>query len=662
MTYRNAEHPFPEFPQITSDGPLSDEETWEIQKQAFASGRIGAYNRTYPEGEKNKWGHALNVLVDSLVVSRSPFEGVAPDSTRLPGTDLHVAVKGAEEGADGLYGLMTCAERALGEARSGMIGMDVHGRGWFVDFSKKMQPEPISLHVPPAVKKFKLGGCELKDCVPVFGTFKISHQTIFDIVDMAPVQDHVALDALIARRVARENAIEAAVAPVLTPETFATLLDTLEFPTQDGLFPAHGDARRSDFDDALTDLARQSLIRVRDVGLCAPCPNNGPHNVTAMDLWTDFLNGDVDREPGRDAPFRTKRAYSWALMIPAFKVFQTELIRASMDAEDRIWSETNPGVKRDRNVDIPFTRTQAEAVFPDFRANVIKCLREEEAAPGLGSEHKSSLTGQNLDITESFLRPVLCDRMDRTRTPIPVVDPPKTVRHLTLTLPTGRLVMADWFRVKGFTEGMKRLSGEEEGGFDINYASGLNERAKDYYEKAGVVIVQVGNSSPYAYADGAGIWRMGHIDEDHDAFWDEDSDTPKIPIPDPEWRTCTDLWANTFASPEAVVKVMMASGLHASERDAEEELMAYVQTSYGAHIADVGTQTLHVYAPTGAAEATCSEKMRGVGAGVLSDDAWREDAYVLSATELNVDPAVLSDEVWAERPMRAFDSPEPGIS
>lgn len=648
MTYRNAERPFPEFPQITSDGPLSDDETWEIQKQAFASGRIGAYNRTYPEGEKNKWGHALNVLVDSLVVSRGPFEGVAPDSTRLPGTDLHVAVKGAEEGADGLYGLMTCAERSLGDARSGIIGMDVHGRGWFLDASKGLNPEPISLNIPAAVKAFQLGGADLKDCLPVIGTFRISHQNIFAIEDAAPLTNRANLDALIARRVAREDSIEAAVAPVLTREAFETLLDTLEFPTKDGLFPAHGDARRSDFDDALADLARQSLIRVRDAGLCAPCPNNGPHNVTAMDLWTDFLNGDVDREPGRDAPFRTMRAYSWALMIPAFKVFQTELIRASMDAEDRIWSESNPGVKRDRNVDIPFTRTQAEAVFPDFRAKVIKCLREEEGSPGLGSELKSNLTGQNLDITESFLRPVLCDRMDRTRTPIPVVDPPKTVRHLTLTLPTGRLVMADWFRLKGFTEGMRLLSGEGEAGHQINYASGLNERARTYYEKAGVVIVQVGNSSPYAYADGPGIWRMGHVDEDDEAFWDEDGEPTSVKCPEPLWTTCTDLWANTFASPEAVVAVLMASGEYEDEAAAEQALMGYIEDSYGATLVDLGTNTLHLYAPTGAAEQV-RETMTGVGEGVLSADAWRQDAYILSSRELSVDPAALSDDVWTEK-------------
>lgn len=48
-----------------------------------------------------------------------------------------------------------------------MIGMDVHGRGWFMDLSKKCNLEPISLHVPTAVK-VQAVGCELKDCVPVF--------------------------------------------------------------------------------------------------------------------------------------------------------------------------------------------------------------------------------------------------------------------------------------------------------------------------------------------------------------------------------------------------------------------------------------------------------------------------------------------------------------
>lgn len=637
MTYRNIPSPFPSFPEIASETHLSAQQVKQIRYHTSGQRRLDAYNRFRPSGEKNKYGNDLVCEADAIIISDAHIPGLDESITKIPGTELHCAFRD-DKHPDRLFGLLGNDKHKTGIARSGIVGVDKHGRGWFRDDEAPDVIEPVSLKLPENVKMFDLRGEDLIRHLPVSGKFDITYQEISAIHDFSVGDNGHEIDVLINQQVDREERIAEIIDRFVTREQFAKILDTLTFPRRnDVLIPNYNDKERRPFEDALNDLSRRVLIGLRDAGLCAPCPNNGPRNVSAMNMWNTFMSGVVDKKPKDDSPFEHLKAYSRISMLPACKAIRDVLRKAyiagaSTLGENSFW-----------------TREQAEDNFALFKSLLIRTFKEEEEGYALADTLQGSLDGQTFKLNGSFLRPVLSDPMDPLNRPLPVIDEPKMIRHLTLTLPTGRLAMADWFRVKGFTEGMKILSNEADEEYDINYADGLNQRAQAYYEQTGLVIVQVGNTSPNAYADGEGVWRMGQIFED-DLYDDDGKRKTNSEDLEPLWETCTDLWANVFGSPEAVIKVLMASGEYDNESDAENALASYCDEAYGANIIDLRVNKIHVYAPTGYAENT-QDEIVGVGKGILSDDDFREDKYVLSAKELPIEAGLLSDEVWEEKKM-----------
>lgn len=135
------------------------------------------------------------------------------------------------------------------------------------------------------------------------------------------------------------------------------------------------------------------------------------------------------------------------------------------------------------------------------------------------------------------------------------------------------------------------------------------------------------------------------------AFWTEEGEKIGDGAPEPVWRTCTDLWANTFAAPERIVDVMMASGLYEARTEAEAVLETYCAQTHGAGIFDLGTEELHVYAPTG--YGVHRDNFDTVfAAPEIPRLAWQENVYVLSTRPLGVDAELLLDHDWREPDFR----------
>lgn len=648
---------FRPFPPITSAAPLTAAEERAVRAATALAGRHDAFNLFSVPGVVNRWGQAKRMRASEIIVSDGPFPSVSPEASLDPASGLHIAL--VEEEGGGVYGHAACV-RDTPALRPLVVITDRHGRGWAYD-TRTREAEPVHLHTAPLIREFFTGGASLAEAVPFSGDLSCRHGLIEGAAGK-PAKPQPALlsaaEAVVGRIVDREDLIRRIAAPAFSDERLSSVLDTLTFPTKDGVIPDFSAPERRAFDDAMHEISLSAMRGLRDAGLCAPCPNNGPRGVRSLDAWDAFLRGELDA-----TPLEGEALYaSWGLSdAPAFRAVYSELIRASVDAEMAAREERGLGKDRkpgQRPPDVPMTRGEAEAVMRAFRERALRALSTEETGPGLEPELRGALESTCFGLAGSFLTPVLADRL--TKTPLPAVEEPKAVRHLTLELPTGRLAMADWFRVPGFTEAMKELSGEEGAGFDINHAKGLDERAEAYFTKAGVAIVQVGNSSPAAYADTPGVWRMGHVDDEHEDFWDEETGARKALAPDSAWRTCTDLWANTFASVEAIVAVMMSSGEYRSEEDAERALTAYCEETYGAHIIDLGVDRLHLYLPTGYAE-RLREPMAGVGEGVLPREGWREDAYLLSAAPLPVAPGILDDTEWVAPPVRALSGEGPSI-
>lgn len=635
-----APRPYPEILAPT----LSSGEIAQI-RAATAVKRHSVHNATTVPSEKNRWGQqGLTFWLTQIKAQMDPFEGVNLKDTYLEEIGIHVLFEGEKDEA---WGAARCEAPAYPKTE-GILVKDAKGRGWLcrgTDGEGKLKP--VSLTTAPAHKDFFLGGRTFSEVVPLLGHFDFHGTGIgaLGFQGQAPKQEAVdRINARLSEILTREAGIEAIASRVLTVDALRALYVDSDFPMKDMIYPSHDEAGRRAFEDRSERLAFKLLSEIRDAGYCAPCPNDEGRNVYGIGEWAMFLKGELDGDPKS-----LKDKARWARMgldrSPAFHAFMKTQIHHAVEHSRLVWERENPGEKYGYKDDQKrqMSREDVEAALPSLRDALIETYAAEEAFAGMGPELRGEIDGLRYEVLDSFLRPVLT-RHELRGEPAPSLAKPKVMRHMTLTLPTGRLAMADWFRVKGFTKGIEALAGERPAGFDINAANGRDERAEAYYTKAGVVIVQVGNSSPRAYADTPGVWRMGWVNEDHEAFWDPKTQKKTDAYIEPVWNTCTDLWANTFAAPETIVDVMMASGEHESREAAMAELVAYCESSYGAHIVDLGTQTLNVYAPTGYAE-NSEKKMTGLG---LKSPKWRYDHYVLSDHPLKVKPGLLTDVVWEE--------------
>jgi hypothetical protein len=134
------------------------------------------------------------------------------------------------------------------------------------------------------------------------------------------------------------------------------------------------------------------------------------------------------------------------------------------------------------------------------------------------------------------------------------MDIPKPIRQVEITLPSGILMMADWFRIPGFTEGVGK---DDYSKPSINSDLGIDERTRDHYERLGLMRIHTGNCVPNLIKDGEAI-RVGYFDEDHEAFWTEDGERCEVAMPEMAGRVCCDLWDVTFADREILIDILMA--------------------------------------------------------------------------------------------------------
>ena len=660
----------------------------EVKKAAwrylYKHGLVSEY-MTFSSDEKlTEWNRPEQLKLQELHVSTRPFDGIDPSTTRLPeamSTPVHVAL--ADQNGD-LYALSTLNVGQIGKSMRGILTTDRNGQLWLCEASpdgtmtgdgklRRMSEKTSPL----------MAYCHESEGTPFsltaetgMGTMRVIRENIINIGDdytprskMTVCQETSLAMAManIEQRLdeinARQDKITGIVDRYFTVEAMSRLVPDMTAPIVDGLMPPYNDfERRKVYDDAIDDLTMGFMNELRQAGLCAPCPNNGPREVPSMTAWNAWLNGDFDDD---DLPFDRQMLKRYLMNAPAFDQVGVTFMRASMEVEDRIRHELRPGgsaSSRNKNpVTIPAERIpEIFALARDVIRDSFE--REEDRILIMRSENlRSSADSTSYELAGSFLTPVLALQAESyLDDPVPVepIDAPAYIRHMEIPMPSGVLVMADWFRIEGFNEGLETLCGADD--YDINTSKGLDQRARDYFEKAGIAIVQVGNTSPRAITDTPGIWRMGFFDEDHEAFWTEAGEPSELAQPETPWSTCTDLWANTFADRETVISVLMASETYADRKAASDALDQYIDTTYGAHAIDLGVSSLHLYAPTGAgihksnfhALFTPEE---------LDKPEWIEDYYVLSEGALTLSPDLLEETPWvAPCPDETEPTPEPG--
>lgn len=248
---------------------------------------------------------------------------------------------------------------------------------------------------------------------------------------------------------------------------------------------------------------------------------------------------------------------------------------------------------------------------------------------------------------------------------IPPLELPKPVRQVEITLPSGILMMADWFRIPGFTEG---VGDDDYSKPSINSDLGIDERTRDHYERLGLMRIHTGNCVPQLVQDGDAI-RVGHFDEDSDLFWNDDGAPSGVKMPEMAGRVCCDLWDVTFSDREILIDILMAgaskieandgigdrerevTGYPTSREEAGEMLDAYVKEHDLPRLEYEPGQVLQVSMATGHGSMTFHEHFKSPD---LADWPAMEDMFVISMGDIQPEPSIAdgvdrADWSWPER-------------
>lgn len=655
MFMHHQSRPVPELPPIRVSPDtglsLSQDLLDAVRQMTAGQGRHDIWNG-FTAGRVSKYGNPERHVLSEIRLSPDPFPDLDPELTAvdLPGRGgVHIGLVDEPGDCHGLNAARAWSNPYFSE---GVIAQDPLGQVWF---QGKVQGQPdmvTSRILPDVLPVLALSGEEgsILPHLPTKGRFQISPQGwVLEACDgwVSPDLEDADLKALedhMQRFVARQEKVTEIVERHLSDERLEALRIGREFPIPKGMVPAwENHAHRKPFEEALGKLSRELMEEMRAAGLLARCPNNGPRDVRGITSWNDWLDGRFD-----GGPDRKRDAYFWSEQLldeaPAFRLIDACIYAADFDCH-------NVHLPADRESFDRFKGLARAAVLESFIADRDVRARMLSSSASL----QDHLSGDYLQLQGSFLAPVLCARARGRETPVPLpsLDPPKVARHLEMSMPSGVLVMADWLRVPGFTEAVKRICDGDR--YEIGSAAGLDARAKDYFEKMGLAIVQVGNTSPAAYADTPGVWRMGYVDEDNKAFWTPGGERTKLQRPVQAWKTCTDLWANIFADREVILDILMVSGLYPDRDAAGSALQDYADTTYGVSIVDLGVEKLHLYLPTGAADLK-GRFMKEFRAAEIKTPKWREDRYILSAEPLTVDVGLLEDCSWSEGRIEAVQA------
>jgi len=430
--------------------------------------------------------------------------------------------------------------------------------------------------------------------------------------------------------------------------------------------------------DALQLAVLQILGELRDQGKMRPVPFGAERGVREAVEWNRF----VEKGPA-DAP-----KYGWSTLFhcPLPQAISQGIFEGAYDCIRQLRTDAglDPHSAHDKS-----GRTGAKALMPvgpEHVSQAAAAAAERAVLMGSGakrffsmsSEMRCPKTDQRLTWkSDSLLEPVAGimhygNRMTGETTRFEELGPwdaPKPLRHLKISAPSGRIYMADWFRIPGFNEGINDQ--DEYSRTSINADKGVDERTQDHYERLGLMRIHTTNCVPQVTRDGI-VYRIGWIDEDHEDLWDINPDDPSDyskkdgAWPDVIGQVCCDLWDVTFADREILIDILVAGGQRIAENggigDRDEPVQGapttreeagtlldeYAKNNSVAVIETEPGSELNVYMATGHGS---TRFFKHFGSPDLVTPPWSEDMFLISTKELSVDPSKVDEAgwVWPER-------------
>lgn len=153
--------------------------------------------------------------------------------------------------------------------------------------------------------------------------------------------------------------------------------------------------------------------------------------------------------------------------------------------------------------------------------------------------------------------------------------PVPQVHHTTIPVPSGKLLIADWFRHNTFT-----ALAEQAWAGSLSSAWACAQKTRAMAEKLGVAHVFVGNTSPSVVADQSGV-RVGCLDDEAQAI--------------EQGSVCTDLWWVSMVDKQVLVDLLAQKMPHRQAQREVEELVANQAGTGDVMELEVAPGTHHLY-------------------------------------------------------------------
>lgn len=276
--------------------------------------------------------------------------------------------------------------------------------------------------------------------------------------------------------------------------------------------------RQAAEDACLGEALSAFLADRRNEGLLQPIALAG-HQNWDLDRWNHFL------ETGSTAELPRSILHSFAFDLLYWALTPSATLEKKLE-----------GLSADDRMHAVYADLIERADIGDFwRGPDLECA-------ACGTRLQAEIKGWNITLgTNRYREP---DRLDPCRY-VP------GLKEVLLQVTSGEVLIADWFRVEGFTE----IVDAEKPNISINFAAGEVEQTRHYADAHGFVSVFVGNSLPSIYVNSAkDRVVVGRMAEDLDGEDWQSADS---------WgdfsavgRVCTDLWWATAIDRQRLVDVL----------------------------------------------------------------------------------------------------------
>jgi hypothetical protein len=285
--------------------------------------------------------------------------------------------------------------------------------------------------------------------------------------------------------------------------------------------PSTQSARRAAYTGLLSDTMQPALVSylqaLNAAGLLSAIPDGEGHRIRFLDAW----NSVIPDESGKTR-WKLGTKHAWSCIASTF-------------SHDFIFDAT-------------YKRARTEAGMGEAYESLVSHVHMGKPYSDVPrfKDQACDVTGERYELSIDDWQPRFWSYDSHyDKVPMCAIET-AAIQQLAFDVPSGELLVADWFRIDEFTEATREVQGD----ISVNSDVGKVELTQAYLEKLGFLSVFVGNTSPSIIPQD-GVLAFGRV---------EDEEGGRAELGEEGVSTlgyvCTDLWRVTMIEPGSLLDIV----------------------------------------------------------------------------------------------------------